>query len=249
MILYYAVKVVISGIEYTRHVNFAAGRQDVQLVKHSYQVENLGKRSLPLQVRFTVPGKIGTNTLWNVTVSERKPGNRSSCQLSAKSLAKVQTEAPRDPQDYLMLDCGITKCLELQCEVTALEEHGTVIFDIQGEFMSAALAELDAMQLMLFSKAKLRYDEEKYVDVSEESAHYYEATLLTEVDIVQQVNQLPLIIGGSVGGLVLLLIVIFVFFKFGFFKRSNNSGERESLKVNPSEGGETPSTGEEMTQE
>ncbi|XP_041038040.1 integrin alpha-M-like, partial [Carcharodon carcharias] len=148
MILYYAVNVVISGIEYTRHVSFAAGRQEARLVKHSYQVENLGKRSLPLQVRFTVPGRIGTNTLWNVTVSERKPGNRSSCQLPVKSLAKVQTEAPRGPQDYLMLDCGIAQCLELQCEVAALEDHGTVIFDIQGEFMSAALAETKQLGLV-----------------------------------------------------------------------------------------------------
>ncbi|XP_041037062.1 integrin alpha-X-like [Carcharodon carcharias] len=105
------------------------------------------------------------------------------------------------------------------------------------------------MELMIFSKAKVRFDEDKYVDVSEETAHYNEATLLTEVDILQQVNQLPMIIGGSIGGLVLLLIVIFVFFKFGFFKRSHSSGERDSLQVAPSEGGEVPSTAEEITQE
>ncbi|XP_078059869.1 integrin alpha-M-like isoform X2 [Mustelus asterias] len=239
--LRYAVNIATSGIEYTRHVNLA-GREDLQLVKHSYQVENMGPRSLPIHVKVTVPVRIGTHSLWNVTVSERHPGNHSVCHPPAHRLAVVQSETLKLPQDYVRLDCGIALCLEMLCEMAVLEKHSSVIFDIQGELMSAALTELNVNKLLLFSKVSLSYDEDKYVDISEDGAHFREATIITEVDILKAVNRLGMIVGGSIGGLVLLIIIIIVFYKLGFFKRNGKSGEGDILQPSASNGGEGPST-------
>ncbi|XP_038642132.1 integrin alpha-M-like isoform X3 [Scyliorhinus canicula] len=216
MLLRYAVNVAASGIEYTRHLNFTAGHQEERLVKHSYQVENLAPRSLPIRVKLTFPTRIGDKSLWNVTVTQGTP------------------------------DCGIALCTELLCEVAVLEEHGVVIFHLKGELMSAAIAELKVKKLLLISKVSLSYDGEKYVDISEVTAPFKEVTLETEVEVMEEVNRLPMIIGGSIGGLLLLIVLIIVFYKFGFFKRNNNTDEADKLNMNGSDGGEGTSTEPEI---
>ncbi|XP_067882542.1 integrin alpha-M-like, partial [Heterodontus francisci] len=249
ILLRYAVNLAASGAGYTRDVNFTAGRQDTRLVKHSYQVENLGHRSLPITVTFTVPAWIGARLLWNVSVSEREPGNRSVCLPPVESVAPMEGEKRKEPEDQIRLDCGIALCVVLQCSVAALEDHGKVIFDLQGELMSAAVAELRAKKLQLPSKVRVSYDGEKYVDVLDPTGQYKEATVMTEVDIFEPVSRLPMIVGGSIAGLVLLLILMVVFYKLGFFKRKNSSRDRDSLRGNTSESGEGPSAERENRQE
>ncbi|XP_038642134.1 integrin alpha-D-like isoform X5 [Scyliorhinus canicula] len=143
-------------------------------------------------------------------------------------------------------DCGIALCTELLCEVAVLEEHGVVIFHLKGELMSAAIAELKVKKLLLISKVSLSYDGEKYVDISEVTAPFKEVTLETEVEVMEEVNRLPMIIGGSIGGLLLLIVLIIVFYKFGFFKRNNNTDEADKLNMNGSDGGEGTSTEPEI---
>uniref|UniRef100_UPI00398F7033 integrin alpha-X-like isoform X4 n=1 Tax=Pristiophorus japonicus TaxID=55135 RepID=UPI00398F7033 len=207
MHLRYAVNVAASGAEYTRHVNFTAGRWEARTVKHSYKVENLGLRTLAVGVTFTVPVRVGARMLWNVTVSERKPGTRSICQPAVESVAVPEGAMSADPRDYIVL--------------------------------------LKVRKLGLPSKVVLSYDEAKYVDVWEGAGQYKQATILTEVDIFEGVNHVPLIVGGSVGGLVLLLILVVLFYKAGFFNRRNNAGdgdspgERASEDAGPSAEGET----------
>uniref|UniRef100_UPI00398F3251 integrin alpha-D-like isoform X2 n=1 Tax=Pristiophorus japonicus TaxID=55135 RepID=UPI00398F3251 len=196
-----------SRAEYTRHVNFNAGRWEARTVKHSYKVENLGLRTLAVGVTFTVPVRVGARMLWNVTVSERKPGTRSICQPAVESVAVPEGAMSADPRDYIVL--------------------------------------LKVRKLGLPSKVVLSYDEAKYVDVWEGAGQYKQATILTEVDILEGVNHVPLIVGGSVGGLVLLLILVVLFYKAGFFNRRNNAGdgdspgERASEDAGPSAEGET----------
>ncbi|XP_072346520.1 integrin alpha-X-like [Scyliorhinus torazame] len=231
-----------SRIECTRHVIFRAGHQEERLVKHSYKVENLAPRSLPIRVKLTFPTRIGNKSLWNVSVSQITPGNRSVCQPLAQRLAAVQSGTAREAQDYIRLDCGIALCTELLCEVAVLEYHGVVIFRLQGKLMSSAIAELKVKKLLLVSKVSLSYDGDKYVDISEVTAPFKEATLETEMDVVEEVNRLPMIIGGSIGGLVLLILLIIALYKVGFFNRNNNNGEGDNLNMNGSDGGEGPST-------
>ncbi|XP_067837507.1 integrin alpha-M-like [Heptranchias perlo] len=247
--LRYAIHLAASGLGYTRNVNFTAGRHETRLVKHSYQVENLSWRSLPISVAFTVPVKVGARSLWNVTVSERKPGNRSVCQPAVETTPSVKREAPKDRPDHAVLDCGIVLCVMLRCSVGLLEDHGAVIFDVQGELKSPAVSELNLKKMGLPSKVLVSYDEVKYVDLSEGADRYKEATLVTEVEILDRVKWLPLILGSSVGGLILLLIMMVLLYKLGFFKRNFDSGDGDAPEAKTSEGGESPEGEEEAASE
>ncbi|XP_067837506.1 integrin alpha-M-like [Heptranchias perlo] len=209
--LRYAIHLAASGLGYTRNVNFTAGRHETRLVKHSYQVENLSWRSLPISVAFTVPVKVGARSLWNVTVSERKPGNRSVCQPAVETTPSVKREAPKDRPDHAVL--------------------------------------LNLKKMGLPSKVLVSYDEVKYVDLSEGADRYKEATLVTEVEILDGVNWLPLILGSSVGGLILLLIMMVLLYKLGFFKRNFDSGDGDAPEAKTSEGGESPEGEEEAASE
>ncbi|GCB81055.1 hypothetical protein scyTo_0022454, partial [Scyliorhinus torazame] len=71
----------------------------------------------------------------------------------------------------------------------------------------------------LTTYAKVGYDENKYIHVSQATNRFQEAKVTTRVEIVKEVNQLPIIIGSTIGGLALLAIVAGVLYKVGFFKR------------------------------
>ncbi|XP_067834941.1 integrin alpha-X-like [Heptranchias perlo] len=72
---------------------------------------------------------------------------------------------------------------------------------------------------MLTSFAQVGYDEQRYIHVSQATNQFQKAKVNTRVEIVQEFNPLPIIVGSTIGGLVLLAILAGILYKAGFFKR------------------------------
>ncbi|XP_074874900.1 integrin alpha-L isoform X1 [Buteo buteo] len=75
----------------------------------------------------------------------------------------------------------------------------------------------------------------------EVNAQFLRAQGVTEVELIREVDALPVYVGGGVGGLLLLLIIIFGLFKCGFFKRNyrerlDQEGEGQGEGVGEGEG-------------
>ncbi|XP_078393458.1 integrin alpha-M-like, partial [Cetorhinus maximus] len=60
----YEVNVIIKGIESTQYINFTTDMAEEKPVQHTYKVENVGPQSLPIDITFQVPFKIGTGLTW-----------------------------------------------------------------------------------------------------------------------------------------------------------------------------------------
>ncbi|XP_060707886.1 integrin alpha-X-like [Hemiscyllium ocellatum] len=230
LFLRYTVSVVTSGIESTRHINVTAGSQEQRLVKHSYQVENLGDRSVPIGVILSVPDRLSGQSIWNVSVSPRNQTHRSVCSPSIDRGKRPQGISVHNRQDNVTEDCGIAPCILLRCEVSNLRGHEKVIFDIQGEVRTEAITQLNVKQFQLISKLRLRYDQQKYVDVSNVNDKLKESMIETEVDVLVMADHLVEIVAGSVAGLFLLMICCVVLYKLGFFKRNKASGDKDPLQ-------------------
>ncbi|XP_038636958.1 integrin alpha-X-like [Scyliorhinus canicula] len=115
--------------------------------------------------------------------------------------------------------CTVSTCLMYVCQMPQLRHNGRAMFTISGVVNWGKPDQALPQDVMLTTYAKVGYDENKYIHVSQATNRFQEAEVTTRVEIVKEVNQLPIIIGSSIGGLVLLAIVAGVLYKVGFFKR------------------------------
>ncbi|XP_059499102.1 integrin alpha-X-like isoform X3 [Stegostoma tigrinum] len=228
LFLRYTVNVVTSGIEYTRHINVTAGTQEVRLVKHSYQVENLGDRSLPIGVTLAVPDLLSGQPFWNITVSSQNQTSHSVCPPPVERGSWLGRMSVQDRRDNVSEDCGIAPCVLLRCRVSELQGHKRLIVNIQGELRTEAITQLNVKELRLVTKLRLNYDGDKYVDVSNRSK---EAVIVTEVDVVVTADHLTAIISGTLLGLLLLLICGAILYKLGFFRRNKVAEDHDQLQA------------------
>ncbi|XP_072422723.1 integrin alpha-M-like [Chiloscyllium punctatum] len=210
---------------------YKSGRREIVCIYRVWsQVENLGDRSVPIGVMLSVPGRLSGQSLWNVSVSPRNQTHRSVCSTPTDTGERSQEIADHNRQENITEDCGIAPCILLSCDVSNLRGHEKVIFDVQGELRTEAITQLNVNQFKLVSRLRLRYDEEKYVDVSNVNNNLKESMIETEVDVLVMSNNLLEIVAGSVAGLFLLVICCVVLYKMGFFKRKKASGDKDQLQ-------------------
>ncbi|XP_072106147.1 integrin alpha-X-like [Mobula birostris] len=232
IVLRYAVHVTAAQLNFTRHVHFTLGQQEVRLVKHTYQVKNSGRRPLPVVVTFSIPAGTGTHPVWNATVSERSSNPISTCLPASQNRVSVRWSSYNFTESNLLPDCGIALCLVTECRVKSLKEGLAVIFDVEGKVMGSVVAQIhQGGRLGLWSRIKVEFDERRYADRSQGDARFRQAVVVTDIEVNPNVSLLPLIIGGTFGGLFLLSLIVFGLFKYGFFSRSTDSGDtgRERL--------------------
>ncbi|XP_059810108.1 integrin alpha-X-like [Hypanus sabinus] len=232
IVLRYAADVSAAQLNFTRHAHFTLGQQEVQLVKHAYQVKNSGRWPLPIVVTFSIPVGTGTHPIWNVTASERSSNPISTCLPASQNRVSVRSSSHNFMESYLLPDCGIALCLEIRCQVKSLKEGLAIIFDVEGKVMGSVVAEIhQGGRLGLWSRIEVGFDKTWFADRSPGDAHFRQAVVVTDIEVNPNVSLAPLIAGGTIGGLLLLTLVVFALFKFGFFRHSMDSGDtgRERL--------------------
>ncbi|XP_055521517.1 LOW QUALITY PROTEIN: integrin alpha-X-like [Leucoraja erinacea] len=226
IIVKYEVNVIIKGIDSTQYINFTTSKAETKTISHAYKVENLEQRSLAVSITFLVHVKIWPGLTWD-DLQVSSPWIRvKSCQ---KKLDLPQIEE-MDPSKK----CNKTSCTLFVCDIQSLRYRDHLVFNIAGNISWSNPALLKAEELKLSSFARVRYDEKKYIHISQATTKFKEATVATRVEVVKEQNMLPVIVGSTVGGLILLLIVAAVLYKVGFFKR----GFKEKLEEATDETGD-----------
>ncbi|CAM9132728.1 unnamed protein product, partial [Bubo scandiacus] len=203
--------VLTSAPDSTTYVNVStrAGAPTSAPVTHHYEVKNLGQRGLPINVTFLVPTALGGTPLWDKV--EVTPD-----QVVLPPPRCPPTGAPPHPPDPLPpQDCAGAACRELQCRVQELEPRRALGFSLGGSLALGWLAPTRQPKVVVVSSAQLLYDVGRYWNTRGGT----QLQVQTEVERLETPNPLPLILGGTVGGLVLLGLVALVLYKVGFFKR------------------------------
>ncbi|XP_074670093.1 integrin alpha-X-like isoform X2 [Strix aluco] len=206
--------VLTSAPDSTTYVNVStrAGAPTSAPVTHHYEVKNLGQRGLPINVTFLVPTALGGTPLWD-KVEVTPDQELARCRVVAE-----HPGVPHDPQrlrERPLLDCAAAACRELQCRVQELEPRRALGFSLAGSLALGWLAPTRQPKVVVVSSARLLYDGGRYWN----TRGVTQLQVQTEVERLETPNPLPLILGGTVGGLVLLGLVALVLYKVGFFKR------------------------------
>ncbi|KAM9305073.1 integrin alpha-M [Gastrophryne carolinensis] len=213
----YAVYVTITSLEESsKYQNFSSNSSSS--IQHVYRVINLGARRFPFSVILMVPVRLGETPIW-----EEHP-NISSSMLEL-STCRVTGETPiaENFQEIFrtaaVLNCSVGGCVRAECLLQDLEVGGSVTFTISGSVRREWISQVSHRKILLQSSAEIRYDERTYSHVLEQSGRFTRAQAETTLELHTEYNYYPIIIGSSVGALVLLGLITAALYKLGFFKR------------------------------
>ncbi|XP_031749690.1 integrin alpha-D [Xenopus tropicalis] len=239
----YGIYVTITSLEEsTKYTNFSlSGRSPiVREVKHMYKVGNQGQRSLPISIIFMVPVKLKETVVWEkpvITISEEGLSNSTTSCTNTGEITNTQ-EFQQQNEVRPVLNCTVMTCLRFVCSINSLDIHKSINFTITGQVTKDWATQTAHQKVLLQSSAEIMYDSERYQHILEQNQPFTRAQAQTVLEVFTEYNYLPVIIGSSVGGLVLLALITAGLYKVGFFKRQYK--ELMELPEGETVGGEEP---------
>ncbi|KAH0626350.1 hypothetical protein JD844_001288 [Phrynosoma platyrhinos] len=239
----YAVYVFVNTMdESTKYVNFSAGQENQsQIVEHLYEVKNTYQRKVPVSVLFQFPVELNGIRVWNASLDIA-----AEFFHLAHCVPEKQTPGSKDFVKQLkerpILDCTVATCKTVRCDIPSLELKRPLEFRIKGDIGFKWVSETQQKKVTLMSSAKISYDEKKYF----QKEGFVQNQAKTVVEHLVPYNYLPIIIGSSIGGLVLLALIVAALYKLGFFKRQykammDEAGDGGNEVAGPSQDSISPS--------
>ncbi|XP_041038049.1 integrin alpha-X-like [Carcharodon carcharias] len=210
----YGVKIIVSRVSCTRYISFWERLKEQRDVKHTYKVENLGTRDTPVNVTFELHQGVSGVVWWDVKMPiPIHPVKGWDCVEEAVSGPGEGRRSGEHPEGKTS-----TRWTRISCNTPILERNTSVEFNLVGIAHSFGETVTTEVKLGMESLAHISLDQETFVDIYSPTSHWAQAR--TEIEFREYYNSLPLVIGGSVGGFLLLILIIIAFYKCGFFNRN-----------------------------
>ncbi|XP_029802895.1 integrin alpha-M-like [Suricata suricatta] len=213
----YTIFVVVTSREAsTKYLNFTASEKTSHIIEHQYEFNNLGQRSLPISVVFWVPIKLNQVAVWDDLQVTFFQNLSRTCHTTEKAppLSDFMTELKKAP----VVNCSIAVCQRIQCDLPSFGIQEKVNITLQGKLLFDWYIKTSANYLQVVSMAEVLFNDSKFAVLPGQEA-FLRAQTETKVEPNEVHNPLPLIVGSSVGGLVLLALITAGLYKLGFFKR------------------------------
>uniref|UniRef100_A0A8C0G8W7 VWFA domain-containing protein n=1 Tax=Chelonoidis abingdonii TaxID=106734 RepID=A0A8C0G8W7_CHEAB len=172
-----------------------------------FQVKNLRQRSVPISVTFEFPVELSGVRVWDASevVPSKVPASPCPC------VCEMGPVMPALPYS----DCSVATCKKIRCRIASLEMQQPLEFMIKGTISFQWVSQTQQQNVSLVSEARIEYEKEKYT----QKEGFIQCQVQTVVERSKVYNYLPIIVGSSVGGLVLLALITAALYKLGFFKR------------------------------
>uniref|UniRef100_A0AC11CJC6 Integrin subunit alpha M n=1 Tax=Ovis aries TaxID=9940 RepID=A0AC11CJC6_SHEEP len=213
----YAVYMVVTSLEAsTKYLNFTASEKTRHVMKHQYQFNNLGRKKLPISVVFWIPIRLNKVTVWSqpqVTFSQNMSSGCHTTEVAPRH-SDFLAELKKSP----MLNCSIAVCQRIQCAIPSFGVQEEFKVTLQSNLSFDWYIKTSHNHLQVVSKAEILFDESEFTLLPGQNA-FVMAQTETKVESYEIHNPVPLIVGSSVGGLVLLALISAGLYKLGFFKR------------------------------
>uniref|UniRef100_UPI00358EC3E9 integrin alpha-X-like n=1 Tax=Myxine glutinosa TaxID=7769 RepID=UPI00358EC3E9 len=206
----YAINTVLKGnVQSYKPLNRT--EKNNQILWFYFQVDNQGQLVKNLSLEITIPCAFeGQNFL---TFDTPQLSHPVSCETK-------QLEAPGKGQVAGPWDATNTASSHWKCHITSLKRRETARVTLKGNLIVKTLTGLNVEKVKMKSEAHLRFDTSVFKQVSDKMAQYNNLILSTDFIFLEMTNYIPIMVGTSVGGLLLLLIISAILYKVGFFKRN-----------------------------
>ncbi|XP_072452923.1 integrin alpha-X-like isoform X2 [Notamacropus eugenii] len=214
----YAIYTVINSIEdSTKYLNFSVSEEkQINMTEHKYRINNLGQRALPVHIDFWVPVELNKESVWNLTEITYPQDSSIQCAIERKepSHSDFLTHIQKSP----VLNCSIAVCWRIGCDIPTFKIQEEIHFILKGNFSFGWISQTLQKKLLFVSSAKISFDELKYSQLPGQES-FLRTQIETVVEQKEIHNPIPLILGSTVGGLLLLALITIGLYKLGFFKR------------------------------
>ncbi|XP_053750524.1 integrin alpha-D-like isoform X3 [Panthera pardus] len=212
----YAVYMVISRQEEsTKYFNFStSGEKSKKEAEHRYRVNNLSQRDLAISIHFWVPILLNGVAVWDVAVVA--PSQSLPCVS--------EREPPQHPEfltqipGSLVLNCSIADCLRFRCDLPSFGIQEEVEFILKGNLSFDWVSQTLQKKILIVSVAEITFNRSMYSQLPGQEA-FLSAQMEIMLDKHEVYDPIPLIVGSSLGGLLLLALITAILYKLGFFKR------------------------------
>uniref|UniRef100_A0A8C0GKR4 VWFA domain-containing protein n=1 Tax=Chelonoidis abingdonii TaxID=106734 RepID=A0A8C0GKR4_CHEAB len=181
-----------------------------------FQVKNLRQRSVPISVTFQFPVELSGVRVWDASevVPSKVPASPCPCvcEMGPVIPALPYSDFVKQISEHPLLDCSVATCKKIRCRIASLEMQQPLEFMIKGNVSFQWVSQTQQQKVSLVSE----------VTVPGLLGPHLTAPLpqvQTVVERSEVYNYLPVIMGSSVGGLVLLALVTAALYKLNFFKR------------------------------
>uniref|UniRef100_A0A8C2QMB8 Integrin alpha M n=1 Tax=Cricetulus griseus TaxID=10029 RepID=A0A8C2QMB8_CRIGR len=213
----YAVYMVVTSDESsTKYFNFTASEMTSQVIQHQYQFNNLGQRSAPISVVFWVPVQLNKVTIWDhpQVIFSQNLSNACHTEQKPPSHSQFRDELEKTP----VLNCSIAVCKRIQCDLPSFNSQEMFNVTLKGKLSFDWYIKTSHNHLLLVSTAEIVFNDSVFALLPGQGM-FVKSQTETKVEPYKAHNPVPLIVGSSIGGLVLLAVIIAVLYKLGFFKR------------------------------
>ncbi|KAM5227755.1 integrin alpha-M-like [Ctenodactylus gundi] len=227
----YAVYMVVTRLEAsTKYLNFTDSEKTSQGVEHHYQFNNLGLRSLPISVVFWIPIRLNQETVWDHPQVIFSHNLSSACHTEERAPphSDFQAELNKSP----VLGCSVAVCHRVQCKISSFNVQEEFTVTLKGNLSFDWYIKTSHNYLLLVSTAEILFNNSMFTLLSGQDM-FVRAQIETKVESYEVRNPLPLIVGSSIGGLVLLAIITAALYKLGFFKRQYKDMMTEAAAPEP----------------
>nr|XP_042702529.1 integrin alpha-M-like [Chrysemys picta bellii] len=209
----YGIFIILTSLEEsTKYINFSKEEGTSVLVTHRYEVKNLRQRSVPISVTFQFPVELSGVRVWDA--SEVVPSKPQLAQCTSEVGTPGSKDFVKQMSERPLLDCSVATCKKIRCRIASLEMQQPLEFMIKGNVSFQWVSQTQQQKVSLVSEARIEYEEKKYT----QKEGFVQRQVQTVVERSEVYNYLPIIVGSSVGGLVLLALITTALYKFGFFK-------------------------------
>ncbi|XP_039740337.1 integrin alpha-X isoform X1 [Pteropus medius] len=214
----YAVYTIITSHEgSTKYLNFSTSEEEESsMVQHRYQVNNLGQRGLSISVNFLVPVELNQVTVWK-EIEVFSPQN-PSIQCSSERIVPTESSFMTHIQKNPVLDCSIADCLRFRCDIPSFGIQEELDFILKGNLSFGWISQTLQKNVFIVSVAEITFNRSVYSQLPGQEV-FLRAQIEMVLEKYEVHNPMPLIVGSSVGGLLLLALITAILYKVGFFKR------------------------------
>uniref|UniRef100_A0A8C5V499 Integrin subunit alpha E n=1 Tax=Microcebus murinus TaxID=30608 RepID=A0A8C5V499_MICMU len=147
--------------------------------------------------------------------------------VRVKNLRKTQASTVCTPSQKLTCGNSLVQHVEewhsVNCAITSDKENITMVAEISLDHAKQLPRDITELQVL----GEISFNRSLYEGLNAES-HRTKITVIFMTN--EEYHSLPIIIGSSVGGLLVLIVIIVILFKCGFFRRKYQQLNLESIR-------------------
>uniref|UniRef100_UPI00398E64B9 integrin alpha-V n=1 Tax=Pristiophorus japonicus TaxID=55135 RepID=UPI00398E64B9 len=173
----------------------------------------------------------------NLKTADSTANQTSSSTIGPENRHHVKRRDATELEGIEMLGCGTAECMKINCQIGKLERGQGVVLHIRSRMWAQTFMKKENQSYSLMASASYSVIEMPYKNFSAELPNgSIVVTTLVTWDMPPHSQPVPVwvIILALLAGLLLLALLVFVMYKFGFFKRvrppHEDSIERQQLQ-------------------